>query len=179
MAVVSEALPDVDWKKDWVNHTIYIADQQGGVAEYLVWAALDHLHGRATLYYNKDRFDKKAFKDAVERHELAMTANKGWGKGKGKALNSVRNLTPAEVADASGSFLEQVGLGQVTGKETGTASQWPWTEQQSRLCLFVCQRTDFRRVKSLKSTKSNGTACSRVGVDSSQLLGLSVVASAA
>ena len=116
MAVVSEALPNVDWKKDWVNHTIYIADQQGGVAEYLVWAALDHLHGRDTLYYNVGRFDKKAFKDAVERHELAMTANKGWGKGKGKALNSVRNLTPAEVADASGSFLEQVGLGQVTGK---------------------------------------------------------------
>ena len=112
MSAVSELLPDLVWKKDWQQHTIYTAGPQGEVDTYVVWCALDHLHGKAVICYNEELFSERAFKEAIHRHGFAMTAKKGWGKGKAKTLSTVGDLSRDETMDPQGSFMEQIGLGK-------------------------------------------------------------------
>ncbi|CAJ1437441.1 unnamed protein product [Effrenium voratum] len=124
MATVSELRPDLTWQKDWQHNTVYTPDTRGDVQRYLVWCALDHLHGKCIVYINQDEFDKKVFRDTLAKHEYQWMARKGWGKGKGKALSMIEGMTMGEALNPEGSFLEQIGLtkGAGKGKKNGHGS---------------------------------------------------------
>ena len=104
------------------NHTVYTEDNLGNVQKYLVWCAIDHLHGRRTIFYNAEEFDKH-FQDVLTKHEFSYTATKGWGKGRGKVATSASSMAQAEAMNPEGSFLEQLGLkkGDSKGK-AGTST---------------------------------------------------------
>ena len=69
MASVAEIRPDISWKKDWQQQTMFIPDEEGLPSPYLVWVAVDHLHGLARVYYNEDILDPPQFRDALKRHD--------------------------------------------------------------------------------------------------------------
>lgn len=109
MAVISELRPDLTWKKDWQQQTVYIPTASGDVGQYLVWCAIDHLNGRCLLFYNEELLDANLFSETLHRHEMAQEARKGWGKNKGKTLTNMGDKTCEEV---TGPFLEMIGLGK-------------------------------------------------------------------
>ena len=112
MAVISELRPDLTWKKDWQQQTVYIPTSSGDVGQYLVWCAIDHLDGRCLLFYNEELFDATLFSETLRRHEMAQEARKGWGKNKGKILTNIGGKSRDEVLDPTGPFLEMIGLGK-------------------------------------------------------------------
>ena len=109
MGVISELKPDLTWKKDWAQNTVFIPDAQGGVDTYVAWRALDHLHGRGIVYINEELFERRVFRETLVRHELSWLSGKGFGKGKGKAVSTVGILTQDEAMNPEGSFMEQIG----------------------------------------------------------------------
>lgn len=122
MASVAEIRPDISWKKDWQQQTMFIPDEEGLPSPYLVWVAVDHLHGLARVYYNEDILDPPQFRDALKRHELAHAARKGWGKGKSK---SSANFGDVGQGGITGSFLDLLGLGSgKAARKEGGARQW-------------------------------------------------------
>ena len=52
--------------------------------------------------HNAELFDARSFKEAVTKHEFAMTAKKVWGKGKATTLTSKGDLSRDEMMDPEG-----------------------------------------------------------------------------
>ena len=113
----------VDRWISWAGHPEIVATDggthfRGEFAQYLaqksclVWCALDHLHGKAVIYFNEELFSERAFKDAITKYKFEMTAKKGWGKGKAKMLNAAGDISGDEAMDPQGFFMEQIGMGK-------------------------------------------------------------------
>eukprot|EP00435_Cladocopium_sp_Y103_P062149 s999_g23.t1 len=130
MSTVAELLPDLTWAKNWSQHTIYVPTDPGETSKYLVWCAMDHLHGKRNVFFNEEEFDKRMFRECFQKHEYTLLAQKGWGKGKGKTVNMANSLSKAEVLDPNGSFMEQIGLTAKGSSKSG-----------SRLYTNVLERT--------------------------------------
>ena len=144
MAAITELRPDLNWQKDWQQQTIYIPDAQGEIDVYLAWCALDHLHGKCTIFVDENLFQKRAFEEALTKQEFAWTSRKGWGKGKSKHLTSVDSVSKADVLNPQGAFMEQIGLAKGDGKskrsgystvmEKALKSELPFRLEVQTLC---------------------------------------------
>ena len=95
-------------------------NEQGDTSKYLVWCAIDHLHGKCSVFFNGEEFSKKMFQDCFQKHEYILLAQKGWGKGKRKTMNMVNSLSKAEVLDPNGSFMEPCGLTAKGASKSGS-----------------------------------------------------------
>ena len=150
MASVAEIRPDISWKKDWQQQTMFIPDGQGLPSPCLVWVAVDHLHGLARVYYNEDLLDHTQFRDALKRHELSHAARKGWGKGKSKSLTTLEDVGQGEI---TASFLDLLGLG--SGKSSSKGSRNPHSSAMERATKAGLPfRIEARGIKSTEFVKS-------------------------
>lgn len=148
MATISEIRSDLTWKKDWQQQTVFVPTDQGEVAQYVVWCAIDHLHGRCRIFFNEELLEARVFHDTFRRQEHAFMARKGWGKGKGKTVATIDSKTRDEVLDPDGSFMEMLGLQKGSGKgsrnpyslamEKATKSDLPF-----RIEMKAIESTDF------------------------------------
>ena len=124
MSTIAELRPDLSWSKNWAQHTLYVPDAQGGTDTYLVWCAMDHLHGKCDIYFNEGQFDKQQFKECFQKHEYTLLAQKGWGKGKGRVLSTAGSLSKEEMIDPNGAFMDQIGL---SSKSSNASSSKTYT----------------------------------------------------
>ena len=117
---------------------------------YLIWVAIDHLHGLARVYYNEDLLDHTQFRDALKRHGLSHAARKGWGKGKSKSLTTLGDVGQGEI---TASFLDLLGLG--SGKSSSKGSRNPHSSAMERATKAGLPfRIEARGIKSTEFVKS-------------------------
>ena len=151
MATIAELRPDLSWSKDWLRNTVFLTNPDGSFQSYLAWCAIDHLHGKCTVYFNEDEFERLGFKKTMEQHEFLSQAKKGWGKGKGKTIVTAKSMTQADVMDPDGTFLAQIGLSKSAGK--GTSNPYSYTmdkamktENPFRLATKALKSEEFDKV---------------------------------
>ena len=151
MATIAELRPELSWSKDWLRNTVFLTNPDGSIQTYLAWCAIDHLHGKCTVYFNEDEFERLDFKKTMEKHEFLSQAKKGWGKGKGKTIVTAKSMSQADAMDPDGTFLAQIGLSKGAGK--GTSNPYSYTmdkamktENPFRLTAKALKSEEFDKV---------------------------------